>query len=187
MKMLDPWKARGLKMLDTANPKGLTMAHELQRKPLTLADIRTKRYTTAKNGRLLPLNSDAWAKLRRMVLAEQPLCPECEARGLIEPATQVHHINDNAMDNSRSNLVGLCAPCHSRHTAHDMGKRVNHGCDVSGWPANPSSHWNKSTVEAATGLAGDAESVNQKSPATEDAEPTCSPSFNADCLKNRQS
>ena len=175
MKMLDPWKERGLKVLDTANPKGLTMA-----------DIRTKRYVTAKNGRLLPLNSEAWYRLRRSVLAEQPLCPECEARGVIEPATQVHHINDNAMDNSRSNLVGLCAPCHSRHTAHDMGKRVNHGCDVSGWPANPSSHWNKATVEAATGLAGDAESVNQKSPATEDAEPTCSPSFDAHCLKNRQ-
>ncbi|AFU46131.1 hnh endonuclease [Acidovorax sp. KKS102] len=176
MKMLDPWKARGLKMAD-----------ELPRKPLTLADIKTKRYTTAKNGRLLPLNSDAWAKLRRMVLAEQPLCPECEARGLIEPATQVHHINDNAMDNSRSNLVGLCAPCHSRHTAHDMGKRVNHGCDVSGWPANPSSHWNKSTVEAATGLAGDVVGDSQKSPAADSSEPTCSPSFNADCLKNRQS
>jgi len=180
-------------------------------KPLTLADIRTKRYTTAKNGRLLPLNSAAWYRLRRSVLAEQPLCPECEARGVIEPATEVHHINDNAMDNSRSNLVGLCKADHSRHTAHDMGKRVNHGCDVSGWPANPSSHWNKSTVEAAKGLAlvlppsvglpdlnqstveaakglaGDVEGDAQKSPAAEGSEPTCSPSFNAHCLKNRQS
>ena len=138
------------------------------------------------NGRLLPLNSEAWYRLRRSVLAEQPLCPECEARGVIEPATQVHHINDNAMDNSRSNLVGLCASCHSRHTAHDMGKRVNHGCDVSGWPANPSSHWNQSTVEAAKGLAGDVVGDSQKSPAAEGSEPTGSPSFNADCLKNRQ-
>ena len=164
MKMLDPWKARGLKMVD-----------DLPRKPLLLADIRTKRYTTAKNGRLLPLNSEAWYRLRRMVLAEQPLCPECEARGVIEPATQVHHVNDNAMDNSRANLVGLCAPCHSRHTAHDMGKRVNHGCDLSGWPANPSSHWNKATVEAAGHLAED---VLGKSREANGDEPTCTLHFN---------
>ena len=172
MKMLDPWKERGLKVLDTANPKGLTMA-----------DIRTKRYVTAKNGRLLPLNSEAWYRLRRSVLAEQPLCPECEARGVIEPATQVHHVNDNAMDNSRTNLVGLCAPCHSRHTAHDMGKRVNHGCDLSGWPANPSSHWNEAAVSPPGGLAGAL--PNQKSPAAEGPEPTCTPYVNADCLKKR--
>ena len=152
------------------------------RKELTLADITTKRYTTAKNGRLLPLNSEAWYRLRRSVLAEQPLCPECEARGVIEPATQVHHINDNAMDNSRSNLVGLCAPCHSRHTAHDMGKRVNHGCDASGWPASPSSHWNKATVEAAGHLAED---VLGKSREANGDEPTCTSYFNVDCLKKR--
>ena len=174
-----------MKMHNSANPRGLTMAHDLKRKPLTLADIKTKRYTTAKNGRLLPLNSDAWAKLRRMVLAEQPLCPECEARGLIEPATEVHHINDNAMDNSRSNLVGLCKADHSRHTAHDMGKRVNHGCDVSGWPANPSSHWNQAAVRPSGAALVAAE--DGKSPAAEEPEPTCSPSFNAHCLKNRQS
>lgn len=172
-----------MKMHNSANPRGLTMAHDLKRKPLTLGDIKTKRYTTAKNGRLLPLNSDAWAKLRRMVLNEQPLCPECEARGLIEPATQVHHINDNAMDNSRSNLVGLCAPCHSRHTAHDMGKRVRHGCDAEGHPIDPTHHWNAAAVGPSGGLAGD---VEQKSPATDGPEPTCTPSFIAECLKNRQ-
>lgn len=109
-----------MKMLDTANPKGLTMAHELQRKPLTMADIRTKRYTTAKNGRLLPLNSDAWAKLRRMVLAEQPLCPECEIYGKTEPAVHVDHIDNNASNNARENLVGLCHSHHSRKTWHEQ-------------------------------------------------------------------
>ena len=142
------------------------------RKELTLADITTKRYTTAKNGRLLPLNSEAWYRLRRSVLAEQPLCPECEARGVIEPATQVHHINDNAMDNSRSNLVGLCAPCHSRHTAHDMGKRVRQGCDEQGYPIGSDHPWNKAAVARSGGLADGVQA--EKSPATEGHEPTCS-------------
>jgi len=162
-----------MKMHNSANPRGLTMAHDLKRKPLTLADIKTKRYTTAKNGRLLPLNSDAWAKLRRMVLAEQPLCPECEARGLIEPATEVHHINDNAMDNSRSNLVGLCKADHSRHTAHDMGKRVRLGCDEQGYPIGSDHPWNQAAV-ARSGASGGDGSQEQKSPAADGHEPTCS-------------
>jgi 5-methylcytosine-specific restriction protein A len=66
VKVLDPWKARGLKMVD-----------DLPRKPLQMADIRTKRWTKKDNGRLLPLNSEAWYRLRRSVLAEQPLCQYC--------------------------------------------------------------------------------------------------------------
>lgn len=173
-------------MLDTANPKGLTMAHELQRKPLTLADIRTKRYTTAKNGRLLPLNSDAWAKLRRMVLAEVPLCQYCPP-GVITPATEVDHKNNDPADNSRENLVSTCKPCHSIKTmAYMYGRPARMGCDAEGNPINPAHHWNQSTVEAATGLAGDVEGDAQKSPAADGSEPTCSPSFTADRLKNRQ-
>lgn len=135
-------------------------------------DIRTKRFVKVKNGRLLPLNSAAWGRLRRSVLAEQPLCPECEARGLIEPATQVHHVNDNAMDNSRSNLVGLCAPCHSRHTAADRaGREVRQGCDEQGYPIGSDHHWNKAAVGRSDGPGDDA----QKSPATDQPEPTCTP------------
>lgn len=137
----------------------------MNRTPLHLDDIRTKRHVKTNDGRLLPLNSEAWYRLRRMVLTEQPLCPECQARGVLEVATQVHHINDNAMDNSRENLVGLCAPCHSRHTAEDMGKRVSHGCDLQGNPANPMHHWNKPSQSRSGGLAG------QKSPEAEQAEP----------------
>lgn len=158
MKMLDPWKARGLKMVD-----------DLPRKPLTLADIKTKRWTKKGNGRLLPLNSDAWRKLRRQVLAEEPLCRHCAAQGLTVPATEVDHMR-GAADNSRDALQALCKPCHSIKTMAELyGRPARMGCDEHGNPINPAHPW------------------NEKSRATDSPEPTGSPSFNADCLKNRQS
>ena len=157
LKMLDPWKARGLKMLDDVRP------------PLKLADIRTKRWTKKGNGRLLPLNSDAWARLRRSVLAEVPLCQYCPP-GVITPATEVDHKNNDPADNSRENLVSTCKPCHSIKTMADMyGRPARMGCDAEGNPINPAHPW------------------NEKSRATDSPEPTRSPRFNADCLKNRQS
>ena len=158
MKMLDPWKARGLKMVD-----------DLPRKPLQMADIRTKRWIKKGNGRLLPLNSEAWYRLRRSVLAEQPLCQYCPP-GVITPATEVDHKNNDPVDNSRENLVSCCKPCHSIKTMADLyGRPARMGCDAEGNPINPAHPW------------------NEKSRATDSPEPTGSPSFNADCLKNRQS
>ena len=171
MKMLDPWKARGLKMLEDVRP------------PLKLADIRTKRWRKADNGRLLPLNSDAWRKLRKQVLAEEPLCRHCAAQGLTVPATEVDHMR-GAADNSRDALQALCKPCHSIKTMAELyGRPARQGCDVDGNPINPSHHWNGAAVRPSGGLAGD---VEQKSPAADGPEPTCSPSFDAHCLKNRQ-
>ena len=173
MKMRDPLKARGLKMLDDVRP------------PLKLADIRTKRWRKADNGRLLPLNSDAWRKLRKQVLAEEPLCRHCAAQGLTVPATEVDHMR-GAADNSRDALQALCKPCHSIKTMAELyGRPARQGCDVDGNPINPSHHWNGAAVRPSGGLAGAVS--DQKSPAAEGSEPTCSPSFNADCLKNRQS
>ena len=163
MKMLDPWKARGLKMLEDVRP------------PLKLADIRTKRWRKADNGRLLPLNSDAWRKLRKQVLAEEPLCRHCAAQGLTVPATEVDHMR-GAADNSRDALQALCKPCHSIKTMAELyGRPACQGCDAEGNPINPAHHWNKSTGEAAKGLAGDVEGDAQKSPAADSSEPTCSP------------
>lgn len=146
MKMLDPWKARGLKMVD-----------DLPRKPLQMADIRTARWTKANNGRLLPLNSKAWHQLRRSVLAEQPLCQYCPP-GVITPATEVDHKNNDPADNSRENLVSCCKPCHSIKTMADLyGRPARMGCDAEGNPINPAHPW------------------NEKSPAVDGPEPTCTP------------
>lgn len=57
-----------------------------------------------------------WANLRRMFLAEHPLCAyyaECH-----NPATVVHHIVDHENDSAKmwacDNLQALCNHCHAR-------------------------------------------------------------------------
>ena len=126
------------------------------------------RWTKDSNGRVLPLNSAAWRKLRKQVLAEVPLCEYCPP-GVITPATEVDHANFDPSDNRRENLKSTCKPCHSIRTMADLyGRPARMGCDESGNPINPAHPW------------------NEKSRATDSPEPTGSPSFNADCLKNRQ-
>ncbi len=101
-----------------------------------------------KKRRTLSLNSAAWKRLRAQVLAEEPLCRMCTARGLVVPATDVDHIEDSrddfTDDNSRENLQSLCHECHSLKTAASMGKGVTWGCDVNGRPLDPDHPWNKS-------------------------------------------
>jgi 5-methylcytosine-specific restriction protein A len=62
-------------------------------------------------------DSARWQKVRRMILRREPICRECKAR----PATEVHHINNNPLDNRDDNFEPLCKPCHSRRTAHETG------------------------------------------------------------------
>lgn len=116
----------------------------------TLAD---KRRT---NGRTLALDGAAWRKLRASVLRAQPLC-RCG-----EWATDVDHKDNNATNNERSNLQGLCHECHSRKTQADMGNRVRWGCDANGMPLDPSHPWH-----------------SEKSPATDGTNRPSFPSFYA--------
>ncbi len=175
MKTLDPWAARGLAVLDTANPKGLKMAHELPRRngyPIT----RPTRWTKDANGRTLPLNSAAWGKLRRMVLAEVPLCEYCPP-GVVTPAVAVDHRNNNPADNTRANLASTCVSCHSVKTAADMhGTVARLGCDESGYPRAGGHHWNKAAVRPSSGLA---------EPSTEAPEIDRSESANTDLYQLR--
>lgn len=105
-----------------------------------------------KKKRLLPLNSAAWRKLRAEVLAREPLCRHCAARGLVVPATDVDHIVNNTGDytddNSIEALQALCHSCHSLKTASDMGKNVVMGCDVNGFPIDPAHPWNAEKSQA---------------------------------------
>jgi len=75
-----------------------------------------------KRGTAVQRGYDArWRRIRKMVLAEEPLCRECLKHGIVKPATDVHHIDGNPKNNKRENLEPLCHECHSRHTAKHQG------------------------------------------------------------------
>lgn len=67
--------------------------------------------------------SKEWRALRRKKLRNNPLCEVCKQKGIITPATEVHHATpvesvsgELAMRNLMflySNLQGLCHACHS--------------------------------------------------------------------------
>jgi 5-methylcytosine-specific restriction protein A len=59
-----------------------------------------------------------WQKLRRVYLAMNPLCVECQ-----RPADVVDHIQPHRGDQTLmwewNNLQPMCKPCHDRKTAHE--------------------------------------------------------------------
>jgi 5-methylcytosine-specific restriction protein A len=69
----------------------------------------------------LPTNSEAWRRIRAIVLSEQPLCEECNRQNRTTGASVVDHINGDASDNRRENLQSLCPSCHSKKTAKEDG------------------------------------------------------------------
>lgn len=94
--------------------------------------------------RTIPLNSAAWRKLRASVLADEPLCHDCQRMGRIEPATDVDHDDGNPGNNARANLVPRCHSCHSHKTMRERhGRPAIVGCDENGWPLDPNHHWNR--------------------------------------------
>lgn len=109
---------------------------------------KTLKLRQAETGRTLALNGAAWRALRALVLSEQPLCTECGKLGLFVNATEVDHVDNDASNNERSNLVGLCKPHHSSKTMrHEhyirTGKKLPvKGCDADGMPLDPDHPWN---------------------------------------------
>ncbi len=80
--------------------------------------------------------SKAWRKCRQAVLEEHGrLCQVCLGKGLIEPATEVHHkihltpenINDPKITLDSSNLMCLCEECHA-----EMHRTKRWRCDALG-------------------------------------------------------
>jgi 5-methylcytosine-specific restriction protein A len=55
-----------------------------------------------------------WREIRLAKLKVNPLCEMCEAGGMTEPATEVHHVLplEEGGTNSSDNLMSLCRSCH---------------------------------------------------------------------------
>lgn len=78
----------------------------------------------------------AWEKCRKSFLAERGgLCELCLKKGLIEPATQVHHkkhitpenLDDPMITLNHENLMALCDACHQ-----EQHRKKRWRCDSMG-------------------------------------------------------
>ena len=66
-----------------------------------------------------------WANIRKLFLAQHPLCEMCQANGCTTPATEVHHKVPlaNGGTHDWSNLAALCKSCHSSITIREARHR----------------------------------------------------------------
>lgn len=61
-----------------------------------------------------------WKKLSERIRKNEPLCHDCQAKGIATPAKEVHHIikikDAPGLKYEQDNLVPLCEACHrERH------------------------------------------------------------------------
>lgn len=78
------------------------------------------------------ITSRRWLAIRKHQLSEHPMCERCHEKGLLTPATCVHHIvpvesggtmfGMAALCYNPANLLSLCQKCHNElHT--ELGSR----------------------------------------------------------------
>jgi len=86
-----------------------------------------------------------WQRIRAQVLSRAPLCIECERVGRTQLADEVDHIVPISRGGSDrlDNLQPLCREHHAQKSALEAGKQWRFGCDESGRPLDPASHWNR--------------------------------------------
>lgn len=68
------------------------------------------------------IHTNRWLRLRRAILTARPLCERCQAAGIIEPSTEVHHhtpveygvnyAEKRQLMYDPANLRALCHNCH---------------------------------------------------------------------------
>jgi len=77
--------------------------------------VREERLTACRRG-----YDRTWQRFRDWFLRRHPLCHDCEGRGDVVPAAEVHHIKKLAdhpeLRCVESNCMALCKACHSKRT-----------------------------------------------------------------------
>lgn len=78
----------------------------------------------------------AWDKLRKRILADEPLCRACMEQGRVTAASHVDHITPKAQGgtDAPANLQALCKQCHQDKTTRDSGGRARLTFGADGWP-----------------------------------------------------
>jgi 5-methylcytosine-specific restriction protein A len=76
-------------------------------------------------------------KLRAQLLAQEPLCRMCAAKGKVRAATIADHITPIAKGGAVhdiNNLQPVCPECHQDKSNADKGHRVKRRIARDGWP-----------------------------------------------------
>lgn len=65
-----------------------------------------------------------WQRIRKVKIAQNPLCEMCLKENRATPTEEVHHILPLAKGGTHDmdNLMSLCTKCHSRITATEGGR-----------------------------------------------------------------
>ena len=61
-----------------------------------------------------------WQRVRAIKLAEQPLCEDCLAEGVITLATEVHHVDKGAAAQGMHDVARLLSLCKKHHSMRTL-------------------------------------------------------------------
>ncbi len=71
------------------------------------------------------IHSTQWQRIRVMKLGRDPLCQWCLQKNPPRetPATLVHHIDHDELNNDWDNLLSACNPCHQEEHKQDQWRK----------------------------------------------------------------
>jgi 5-methylcytosine-specific restriction enzyme A len=98
---------------------------------ITLMKKKPREVTINKAAYQAVYNTTKWKRLRRAKIKANPLCEECEKKGITTVAAEVHHIIPFDIGNAcelaydYDNLISLCVECHKEAHAK-MHQPISH-------------------------------------------------------------